>query len=245
MAMSRIPILVALFLCVFPIFAYAQSDIYTLQRILQRYTQAYGGFRDADALSSLSVEGSIEQNGQTFEFLMRKKRPYSFRYRLSSGANSVITGYNGSLGWMRLETNDEVSISTLDLSAERELRKQARFDSPLFRHLEKSENDIEFLERITIDGRYVYVIKVRELGTKVSHYYLDAATAHIMRHDQLDAEGVVRFQTLYRDYKDVEGYPFAYEIETLVDGETTSLARVNTIEVNPGLLSFYFEEPRR
>ncbi|MFT5837332.1 MAG: hypothetical protein ACI9ZV_000837 [Candidatus Azotimanducaceae bacterium] len=243
--MLRNPFLIALLLSLLPIFGYAQNDAYALQRILQRYAEAYGGFRDADVISSLSVEGSIEQDGQTFEFQMRKKRPHSLRYRLSNGLNSVITGYNGSSGWMRIETNGEISITSLDSVATGKLCDQARFDSPLFSYLEKGENDVELLERATLDQRSVYVIQVRELGSEINHYYLDAITAHVIRHDQLDAKGAIRFQTLYRDYREIEGYPFAYEIETRVDGVTTSLAKVHRIAVNLGLLSFYFEKPRR
>jgi len=239
------PRLIACFLCLLPIFGYAQSDSYALQRILQRYTEAYGGFRDADALSSLSVEGTIEQNGQSFKFLMRKKRPFSMRYRLSNDSNSVISGYNGSQAWMRVETNGDVSINSLDSQARRVLREQAHFDSPLFRHLEKRENKIELVERTTLEDRSVLVVEVKELGSDASRYYLDAVTAHVVRVDQLDGDGGIRSQTLYRNYDEVEGFPFAYEIETRVGDKSVSLAKVNTIEVNPGLLSFYFEKPRR
>ncbi len=232
-------------LCLLPLFGHAQSDAYALQRILQRYTEAYGGFRDADALSSLSVEGTIEQDGKNYQFLMRKKRPYSMRYRLSNGENNVITGFNGSSGWIRVETDGEVSIQALDSKATRALREQARFESPLFRHLEKGENDIKLIERASLDDNSVYVIEVSEFAGQVSHYYLDVKTAHLLRQDELDDSGEIIFQTLYRDYKDVEGYPFAHEIETRIGESTISLAKVNTIEVNPGLLSFYFEKPRR
>ena len=67
-----------------------------LESILQRFTKAYGGFRDVDALSSLSVEGTILQNGQTFDFLMRKKQPHFMRYLLYYDSNSIITVYDGS-----------------------------------------------------------------------------------------------------------------------------------------------------
>lgn len=232
-------------LCMLPIFGYAQNDAFGLQRILQRYTEAYGGFRDANALSSVSVEGSIMQGGETYSFMMRKKRPYSLHYRLSNDYNSVITGYNGESGWIRTQSKGKVSIRALDDKATRALREQARFDSPLFRHLEKGEHEIKLLERSIFEERNVFIIEVREFGSELNHYYVDAATAHVVRHDQLDAAGEIRFQTFYRDYREVEGYPFAYEIETRVAGETTSLATVNTIRVNPGLLSFYFEKPQR
>ena len=227
-----------------PIHGFAQEDAFTLESVLQRFTKAYGGFRDADALSSLSVEGTILQNGQTFDFLMRKKRPHSMRYRLSNESNSIITGYDGSQGWVRTKINGGVSIDLLDQEAKRNMRRQTRFDSPLFYHLQKREYQIELIERLTLDERSVLVLEVIEYDSEASRYYLDLETAHIVRVDHLDAEGGISIQTLYRDYREVEGFPFAFEIETRVNGETKSLAKVNSIDVNPGIFSVYFAKPK-
>ena len=232
-------------LCLLPIYGLAQEDAFTLESVLQRFTKAYGGFRDADALSSLSVEGTILQNGQTFDFLMRKKRPHSMRYRLSNESNSIITGYDGSQGWIRTKNNQEVSIDLLDQEARRKIRDQSRFDSPLFYHLQKREYQIELIERTSLDERSVLVLEVIEYDSEASRYYLDLETAHIVRVDHLGADGELSIQTLYRDYREVEGFPFAFEIETRVNGETKSLAKVNSIDVNPGIFSVYFAKPKR
>lgn len=228
-----------------PIHGFAQEDAFTLESLLQRFTKAYGGFRDADTLTSLSVEGTILQNGQTFDFLMRKKRPHFMRYRLSNEYNSVIAGYDGSQGWILTKNNQEVSIDLIDQEAHRKIRDQSRFDSPLFFHLQKSEHQIELIERISLDGRSVLVLEVIEYDSEASRYYLDFENTHIVRVDHLDADGEFSIQTLYRDYREVEGFPFAFEIETRVNGETKSLAKVNSIDVNPGMISVYFAKPKR
>ena len=228
-----------------PIHGFAQEDAFTLESVLQRFTKAYGGFRDADALSSLSVEGTILQNGQTFDFLMRKKRPHFMRYRLSNESNSIITGYDGSQGWIRTKNNQEVSIDLLDQEARRKIRYQSRFDSPLFYHLQNREYQIELIERTSLGGRSVLVLEVIEYESEASRYYLDLETAHIVRVDYLGADGELSIQTLYRDYREVEGFPFAFEIETRVNGKTKSLAKVNSIDVNPGIFSVYFAKPKR
>ena len=237
-------LLIACLLCCLPITGLAQIDSIALESILQRFTRAYGGFRDADALTSLSVEGTILQNGQTFDFLMRKKRPHSMRYRLSRESNSIITGYDGSQGWIQTKINEKVSIDLLDHEAKRSIREQTRFESPLFQHFEKRDNEIELIERITLGERKTLVLEVIEYGSEVSRYYLDLETAHIVRVDQLDTEGKLIIQTLYRDYREVEGFPFAFEIETRVGGETRSLAKVKSINVNLGILGFYFAKPK-
>ena len=89
------------------------------------------------------------------------------------------------------------------------------------------------------------MLEVIEYDSEASRYYLDLETAHIVRVDHLGADGELSIQTLYRDYREVEGFPFAFEIETRVNGETKSLAKVNSIDVNPGILSFYFAKPKR
>lgn len=241
--LAKLSLLLLCGLSLLPFWGYGQSDGYTLLHILQRYTQAYGGLRDADSLSSLSVEGTIEQNGQTFDFVMRKKRPDSMRYRLKRDQNSILTGYNGKQAWMRIETNGEVSIQVLEGEAKRALEEQARFNSPLFRHTETRENQLKLLEKTTLNGRSVYVIEVIDSDQLVRHYYLDTMTARLLCLNEIDANGELQTQTLYRDYREVEGYPFAHEIETIVDGKTVSLAKVDIIDVNPGLLSFYFKPP--
>ena len=89
------------------------------------------------------------------------------------------------------------------------------------------------------------MLKVIEYYFEASRYYLDLETAHIVRVDHLDANGEISIQTLYRDYREVEGFPFAFEIETRVYGKTKSLSKVKSIDVNIGLLSFYFAKPKR
>ena len=215
-----------------PINGFAQEDAFTLESALQHFTKVYGGFRDAGALSSVSVEGTILQNGQTFDFLMRKKRPHCMRYRLSNESNIIITGYDGSQGWIRTKNNQGVSIDLLDQEARRKIRDQSRFDSPLFYHLQKRENQIELIECITLDERSVLVLEVIEYDSEASRYYLDLETAHILRVDHLDADGELSIQTLYRDYREVEGFPFAFEVETRVNGETKSLASAQNVAVH-------------
>lgn len=228
----------------FPLLGYAQSDAYALQRILQRFTELYGGFRDADALASISVEGTIEQDGGTYDFMLRKKRPYSMRYRLSNESMSIVTGYNGSVGWKRIEVDGVVAVESLDAESTSLLRKKARFESPLFRHLEKRGTDISLFERTTFAERSVYVLEVIESSEQKRHYYMDVLNAHVLRMDTFDAQGRILEQSIYRDYREVDGFPFAFEIENRVGDAVVSRVEIESVDVNPGLLSFYFEEPR-
>ena len=220
------------------------SDALAVRRILERYTDTLGGSRAVEALSSLSIEGSQSQNGKSYEFLMRKKRPNSIRYRLNAGATSIVCGYNGRVGWQRTKVGGEVTVEDLSAGQLEVLRDEADFDSPLYRHLEKSWNAITLLEKKLVDGDYVNVLEVKKFGKPLAHYHLNARSGLILKRVRLNADGTPGLETHYRDYREVDGYQFAFEIENRMGDQQLSLIQVHKIEVNPGLLSFYFEKPK-
>ncbi|MGJ8639667.1 MAG: hypothetical protein ACSHYA_09765 [Opitutaceae bacterium] len=225
--------------------ASAQTDSFVMQRALQGYTEAYGGGRDVDALSSISVEGTQEQDGKVYDFLLRKKRPNMIRYRLSHGENSVISAYDGRSAWMQTEQAGEIAVRKLtrvELSA---LKVEAAFETPLFKHLEDRSHRVEMSGREIVDGRETYVFVTQAQGGLRCRYFLDARRPHILKKERLGPKDVVELTVLYRDYKEVDGYPFAFEVETQVDGQVVSLVKVSSISANPGLLSFYFRMPNK
>ncbi len=221
----------------------AQSDAFAMQRALQRYTEAYGGERDADALSSISIEGFQIQGGETYSFLMRKKRPDMIRYRLSLGDSSVVAAYNGKIAWMQTNVAGTETTRALTKEEMSALKAEATFESPLFRHLEKRSNTIEMIGRAHVERGEAFVFEVEDSIGVRSRYYLDMRAPHILKRERLGEDDAVTMTTYYRDYREVDGFPFAFEIENRDGDEVLSLVKVDSITVNPGLLSFYFEMP--
>lgn len=222
----------------------AQTDSYVMQRALQRYTEAYGGGRDATALTSISIEGTQTQDGNTYEFLLRKKRPRSIRYRLSSGENSVTTGYDGRTGWMQVHDGLKVTTRLLTKEELKVVKAEATFDSPLFHHLQDRYTDVEMVGRDTMEEQNVFVYSVRESNGQRSRYYLHFQDPHVLKRELLNDKDEVILSTHYRDYREVRGYPFAFEIENRVGDSVVSSVKIESIIANPGLLSFYFTMPK-
>jgi hypothetical protein len=219
------------------------GESFAVQSILDRYTESLGGPRSVEALSSLSVEGIQIQGGKSYQFVLRKKRPDSIRYRLSADETSILCGFNGREGWQRTEVQGEVSIQDLDGDELSVLREEADFDSPLFRHMEKSWNEIKLIGKEQVGGAYANVLEVGKFGKPFARYYLNSRNGVILKCVRINADGTSGLETLYRKYRDVDGYQFAFEVENRLNGEQLSLVQIEEIEVNPGLLSFYFEKP--
>lgn len=223
-----------------------ERDALLVQRILERYTETMGGIRNIEDLASISIEGTQFQDGKSYDFLMRKKRPNSIRYRLSYGEASVVCGYNGRVGWQRIsDAGGKVTIKKLSAGQLSSLREEASFDSPLFRHLEKSRNKFTVAGNEKVGEELAYVLELRRYGKLTARYYLDTRSSLLLKRELLDADGAVVLETLYRDYRPVEGYSFAFEVENRIGDQQVSLINIQTILINPGLLSFYFELPTR
>ncbi len=220
------------------------NNSFLVQRILERYTESLGGPRSVAALSSLSIEGSQVQGGTSYQFLMRKKRPNSIRYRLTAGETSIVCGFNGGQGWQRTKVGGAVTIEDLSTDQLSALRDEADFDSPLFRHLEKSWHQISLFGNEHLGDTYVNVLEVSKFRKPFVRYYLDSVSGLVIKRVQIHPDGTYGLETQYRDYREIEGYQFAFEVENRVGDQLVSLVRIETIEVNPGLLSFYFEKPR-
>ncbi len=216
-----------------------------LQRILAQYTETYGGLRDATVLNSVSIEGRLVQDGKEHRFIMQRKRPNLLRYRLFSDAHSVTAGYDGEMGWLRTQTGESVSIERLSGVALVRLRAQAHFESPLFQHQRKNEYTFKLRASRYLGDRSAEVIEVIDPDGLVSHYFLDSRTTYLLRIDRFDATASLVGQTLYSDYRLMEGYPFAHQVEERAGEKTLSVATVESISVNSGLLSFLFKEPVR
>jgi hypothetical protein len=222
----------------------AEHDALFVQGILERYTEMMGGTRSIDALTSVSIEGTQIQHGKSYHFLMRKKRPGSMHYRLSAEGSSIVCGYNGQGGWQRVEdAAGQVKMEELSADQLSPLREEASFDSPLFRHLEKSANEFTVSGYESVGEALAYVLELREHGRLTTRYYLDLRSSHLLKRELLDADGAVRLETLYRDYRPVDDYWFAFEVENRFGGVQVSLIQIETILLNPGLLNFYFEMP--
>jgi len=227
-----------------PAAAQSAASALTLEQLLERYTQNYGGLlRDAEQLASISIDGVHIQNEEVYDFLLRKKRPAMMPYQLKRNGTTLTTVYNGGIAWLQVSNAEERSIEELTGASLAAVKREARFESPLFRHRDKPEYIITLEARELIGLLNAYVLLVREPGGVNSRYFLHPENARVLRMDQLDTKGAVVMQTFYRDYRVVDGYPFAFEVENRVDGQTVAVTRMHSVSVNPGLLSLYFEKP--
>lgn len=217
-----------------------------LRRVLQRHADTYGSFREAAALNSIAISGSHVQGGQSFRFQLRRKRPDLLRYSLRNDATQIEAGYDGLDGWLRVSGEGAPErVEAVSGEALEALKREADFLGPLFRLRGTPTLKAELVGSRRVMDTHSYVVRLSARDGRVFLYYMDRQTSYIVQIEELDADGNVRLQTRYRDYRVVGGFPFAFDVENRVGGQTLSRTQLNEIELNPGLLSFLFRAPAK
>lgn len=214
-----------------------------LRDVLQRHMNLYGGFRAVDKLNSILISGTHFKDGIQYEFLIRRKRPAYMRYGLRHGSHLAEAGYDGQFGWLRVVKLGVSEVKPLLGEPLQALKYEADFDGPLLRFFDDSEATVSIHSMQRIGGEEVYVVRVVSLHSPERLYYLNKQSSFLLRVETLGESGELLLQTIYRDYRFIGGFPFAFEVENRVDGETVALSQIKEVEVDPGLLSFMFEMP--
>ena len=220
-----------------------QPERYELWVALEHFSQTYGGGLDEAGLKSVLVEGQITQGTDQYDFILRKRSPYSIRYTQSKGDRSITFGYNGAIGWQLTTGEEDSQIRILDKSEIAILREEADFEGPLLRNFESYSNRIRLVRSDRINNEPVRVIEIDKINQQIVHYYISQQRHFILMREQFNSNGECILTTYYRDYRLINNLPFAFEVENFVGEDKISSAKITSVVVNPGVLSFYFEIP--
>lgn len=221
----------------------AQSDSTQLHRVVDAYQRTYSGDWAGNSLSSVIIKGTQTHGDVSYDFLLRKKEPNSIRFRLSNADASIICGYNGRDAWKRTERDGQVEILDLKDTQLANLRREADFYGPLIRYNRNNDVTLTLLGTVVVNAQTAYKIRASEQGNVDAIYYIGTAGYYLLRRELLDDTGAVSLQTDYKNYRMVGGFPFAFEIVNIIGTQQRSVTMVDSVQVNPGQLSFYFQKP--
>jgi hypothetical protein len=159
---------------------------------------------------------------------------------------TVVRSFNGKdAGWV---TNPFVGKDAPEAMSADEMKdavNEADFDGPLVDAKAKG-NTIELAGTEKVEGRDAYIVKVTHKDGQVSSYSFDTKTFLLAKWsgaDTVNGEAVTR-ETFFRDYRDVSGLKFAFELVSNTPGaEVTQRIVVDKIEVDPQIDEGHFGKP--
>jgi outer membrane lipoprotein-sorting protein len=219
----------------------------TAEEIVVKVLAARGGLEKAKAVQSERITGTIYFNAELYgPFVAEFKRPGKMHNEVTIQNKTVVRSFNGKdAGWV---TNPFVGKDAPEAMSAEEMKdavNEADFDGPLVDARAKG-NVIELGGTEKVEGRDAYILKVTHKDGEVSSYSFDAKTFLLVKWSGADAvngEPVTR-ETHFRDYRDVGGLKFAFELVSNTPGaDVTQRIVVDKIELDPQIDDARFGKP--
>jgi outer membrane lipoprotein-sorting protein len=230
-------------LCTLPLAASAQ----TADDIVKKYVEARGGAAKLRAVQSERISGRISfAPGVEGAFFIEFKRPLKMHMEATIEGQTLIRVYDGkSTGW--IINPFEASKNVQPMSAEdlKSISDESDFDGPLFDYQAKG-NQIELAGKDELEGKPVYKIKLTRKAGGTRTYYIDSSNFLVLKWEgvtkQEDQE--IAIQNLLRDYRDVNGLKFPFEMDSSSPGSPQQRQfLIDKVEINPQIDDARFTKP--
>jgi hypothetical protein len=228
------------------VLAVSSASAQTAEEIVGKYHAAMGGIAKVKSLDTVRMTGkTIVGGGQEAGFTLERKRPSAVRSEIEFMGTVNVQAFDGESAWQYMPVMGMTEPEAFPPEDSKEAREQADFDGPLVDWKEKGVK-LESLGKETWDGKDCHKIQVTEKDGAMRVYYIDAATNLIVRETaKAPTEAGERdVEVLYRDWREVGGFKFPFELESrVVDGPPGQLLKFEKIEPNVALDMARFKMP--
>ncbi len=214
-----------------------------VDRILEKYTQALGGRAAYEKITTRTMTGTVEMPDDNVTGTARvyAKAPASYRLTMDiPGYGTVESVLDGAAGWESNPDTGTHAMSKTDLEA-------ARRDHDFYREVRLKElyPKMQTAGSDNVNGRPAYVIEAGAGDGPAEKLYFDAESGLLVKHDfeRVTLEdGIVQYEVLYSDYRDVDGLKLPSRIEQRAP-DNTMIFKFTGITNNAALEEAAFAKP--
>lgn len=216
-----------------------------LRELVRNHLRAVGKIDAYQKLNSYSVRGTIEQGGSTATFTIYK-RGGAMRCEIETNHKDgkTIILYDGRNAWQWQQNNPQ-NLSPASPETTAWIASEARF-LPLLANYQNEgyRAQILGLTQIPESDDMVYQIRLRHPNdVSETDIFLDSITLLELRRDYSPGPGSPVLETLFQDYRPVEGFLTPHSITNRLDGQILSRVTLSSVTLNIGIPRYFFEPP--
>lgn len=214
-----------------------------VRALIARVTEAYGGRKALEGVRAYRVEGSVfstmrHSDAPTIRVFAR---PAQLKVLIDYASGAEARLVDGRKGW-RNEAGGPLEPVTGPMYAAMVLQA-ARAGVPwvLYEHADEAA----FTDSLTQGDLRCVGLQLPLGEGLLLRAWIDPATHHVVRSQGLLEHGGMRthFETVYTDFRTVNGVTFAFREENFASGRQTGLTTITKVVVNPPLRANEFQPP--
>jgi outer membrane lipoprotein-sorting protein len=217
----------------------------SVDQVIEKYVQAIGGQAAYEKITTRTMKGTAEipDDNVTGPAQVFAKAPGSYRLTIDIPGYGVIeTVVDGDHGWEKNPDSGVNSMSNADLA-------NAKRDHHFYREVRLKElfPKMEMAAAARVNGRAANVIEATPAGGTAEKLYFDAESGLLVKHDYERVtleDGIVQYEVLYGDYRDVDGLKLPATIEQR-SPDSTTIFKFAEIRNNAPLADTAFAKPEK
>src|SRR6516165_11415409 len=226
----------------------ARASAQTVEEIVSKYLTARGGLDKIKAVKTERIRGTISFGPDADgPFTVERLRPLKMRIEMTLNGQTLIRTYDGkSTGWIYNPFAAKPEVQPMTESDLKSIFDEADFDGPFVDYKAKG-NQIEFVDKADVQGKAAYKLKLTNKNNDVSYFYFDADTYLILKWEgaRKVADRDVPWESIFHDFRDVEGVKYPFLIESDSPGtDQSQRITADKIEVNVPIDEARFGKPK-
>ncbi|CAA6679717.1 MULTISPECIES: hypothetical protein [unclassified Lentimonas] len=194
-----------------------------------------------ESTQTIRVAGVMESGDTTRKFTLIKKRPDRLLFKMKQDALNITIGVNNGNVWriIRAPQRDDLVTLIEGDEATQWLGQRRFFDRIISASL--GDGTITGIATAEWDAQTCLEVTTQTKG-ETAQTLVDPKTMYPLVERQTMPDGSIQ-RTVSSDFRDVQGMPIAFTIESFTDDTLDSRIRINSAALNTGLLSQLFEVP--
>lgn len=217
----------------------------SVDQVLEKYTQALGGQAAYEKVTTRAMKGTVEipDDNVTGTAQVVAKAPGSFRLTMDiPGYGLVETVVSGGNGWEKNPDSGTHAMGKTDLAV-------AQRDHHFYREVRLKElyPKMEAVGTDKVEGRAVNAVEATPASGPAEKLYFDAETGLLVKRDYERVtleDGIVQYEVLLRDYREVDGLKFPFTIEQR-SPDNTMIFKFAEIKNDAPLADTAFAKPEK
>jgi hypothetical protein len=220
-----------LFFCLSLFFASGvMAQELTLDQVLDHFYKA-GNFEKLRQVNSIIMTGSIVQQDLMPVKIIRV-RPDKYMMEFDVADMTAYQAYDGQTAWMTAPWTGNATAQVMPPERLKDLKNRADMDGPLVNWKDKG-HILELAGKDTLEGVLVYKIKIIRNDGGIEYNFIDNAGFMLQKRTSYRMAGgkEVTVENYFRDYRKVDGIPFAFTLETNNAGRVNEI-QFESVELN-------------
>ncbi len=218
----------------------------TADEIIEKHLQAMGGKDKLKAVQSERFTGKmVVGQGMEAPFTLEMSRPNKTRMEFTFQGMTGVQAFDGKTGWSVMPFMGKTDPEAMPEEEVKKMQEQSDMDGLLLDYKEHGRT-VEFVGKEELKGTPVYKLKVTQKSGDIVYVYIDAEQYMQLKQTAKIKVGgqEIESETIFGDFKKVEGLVFPHSIEQKAVGGPGAMAMtVSKIELNPDVTNARFTMP--